>query len=396
MAALAPPPARPAVAVSGGRDSLALALLAGDWARGAGVELVAFTVDHGLRQDAAVEARQVARWLEARGVACKILRWSGEKPHTGVQAAARQARYRLLLEACDAAAADALLLGHQLEDQAETYLMRLARGAGPDGLAAMAPESARDGLRLLRPLLGVPRARLSATLEARGQPWLDDPANADPRYERVRLRALVPALGAERLAAAAETAGRARAALDAAAASLVARAARLDPAGWALLDPAEFRREPAGPRALRLLLHAIGGDAYAPAPARVEALLAELGDRGRTLAHCRTLPWRGGVLVCREARGLPAPAAVAPGRRTRWDRFVAELGADAPRGLEIGPLGADGDAEWAPPPVRASLPSLRRPDGPPVALRPGGPARWNVRLDFRPILSLGRIGFRVA
>src|SRR5690606_32657334 len=116
---------------------------------------------HGLRPESAAEAAQVVDWLAARGVRCHILRWRGPKPATGVQAAARAARYGLLLAACREAGVDALLLGHQLEDQAETFLMRLARGGG-DGLAAMAPESEREGVRLLRPLLGVSRQRLTA------------------------------------------------------------------------------------------------------------------------------------------------------------------------------------------------------------------------------------------
>jgi tRNA(Ile)-lysidine synthase len=397
MARLPPRPRRAAAAVSGGRDSMALALLAAQWAGREGVELLAFTVDHGLRAEAAAEAAQTVRWLNARGIDCRVLRWEGEKPPAGLQAAAREARYRLLHEACRAGEADALLLGHQLEDQAETYLMRLARGAGLDGLAAMAPDSARDGLRLLRPLLGVSRARLTATLKALGQPWLDDPGNADPRFERARLRALVPALGAERLAAAAETARLARAALDEAAAALVARAARLDPAGWATIDPGEFRRDPAGPRALRLLLHAIGGDPYPPSPAGVEALLAGLGGPGRTLAHCRALPWRGAALLCREARDLPPATPAAPGRATRWDRFVLELGPDAPPDLEIGPLAGPNAADWAPRPARPSLPGLSRAGEPAFLPRPGqGPGRWNSRLFFRPSASLDRIGFRVA
>src|SRR5690606_10598418 len=127
----------------------------------------------------------------------------------------------------------------------------------------------------------------------------------DPRFERVRVRALAAALGPERLAAAAETARLARDALDAAAEALIARAARVDPAGWATLEPEAFRADPAGPRALRLLRHAIGGGAYAPAPARTASLLPDLGRRGRTLGHCRIAPWRGGALICREARDLP-------------------------------------------------------------------------------------------
>src|SRR5262245_21437394 len=159
MRPLGPFEAQPrlAVAVSGGSDSLALTLLLHDWARRQRGVLTALTVDHGLRPEAAAEARQVARWLRARGIRHRVLTWrpAGEARRGGLQAAARAARYRLLGAWCRANGVLHLALAHHREDQAETLLLRLARGSGLDGLAAMAAVSEREGVRLIRPLLAV-------------------------------------------------------------------------------------------------------------------------------------------------------------------------------------------------------------------------------------------------
>src|SRR5205823_2951019 len=150
--------ARPrlAVAVSGGPDSMALLLLADRWARQRGGEAWGLTVDHGLRPESAGEARIVAGWLAARGMAHEILVWSGDKPATGIQEAAREARYALLAGWCRAHGILHLLTAHHREDQAETYLIRRRAGSGVDGLAAMSAVRELPGCRIVRPLLSVP------------------------------------------------------------------------------------------------------------------------------------------------------------------------------------------------------------------------------------------------
>jgi len=195
MAPFAPLEAHPvlAVAVSGGRDSLALAFLAQDWARARGGAVVALIVDHGLRTQSAHEAEATRALLVARGIAAEILPWTGAKPKHGLQAAARTARYDLLFDACHRRGILHLLVAHHAGDQAETVAMRAARGSGADGLAGMAALIEHRHARLLRPLLAVTRARLTATLEALGVDWIEDPSNADPRFERVRVRAAAPA-----------------------------------------------------------------------------------------------------------------------------------------------------------------------------------------------------------
>src|SRR3984957_13261927 len=193
--------AAPAIvlAVSGGPDSIALMWLAARLRAtpARGPRLIAVTVDHGLRSEASREARDVKRLARTLDLPHRTLRWSGTKPKTGVPAAARSMRYRLLAQAARAAGATHILTAHTRDDQAETLLMRMLRGSGIAGLAAMARESEREGVRLARPLLDVSKARLVATLKKARIGFADDPTNRDVSFTRPRLRTLMPALAAE-------------------------------------------------------------------------------------------------------------------------------------------------------------------------------------------------------
>ena len=187
------------LAVSGGPDSMALMWLAARWRRSLarGPRLIAVTVDHGLRAEAAREAREVKRLAHTLDLPHRTLRWTGTKPTTGLPAAARAARYRLLARAARASGAAHILTAHTRDDQAETLLMRLVRGSGIAGLAAMARQSERDGVLLARPLLQVSKSQLVATLKKAKIGFADDPTNRDPHFTRPRLRAIMPALAAE-------------------------------------------------------------------------------------------------------------------------------------------------------------------------------------------------------
>ena len=195
--------------------------LAARWRRALkrGPQLIAVTVDHGLRAEAAGEARAVKHLARTLDLPHRTLRWSGAKPKTGLPAAARDARYRLLAKAARAAGATHVLTAHTRDDQAETLLMRMARGSGIAGLAAMARQSPREGVVLARPLLEVPKARLVATLKKAGIGFAEDPTNRDASFTRPRLRAMMPALAAEgfdarNLARLASRLARANAALE--------------------------------------------------------------------------------------------------------------------------------------------------------------------------------------
>jgi tRNA(Ile)-lysidine synthase len=258
------------IAASGGPDSTALLLLAVQWARRQRrpPQLLAVTVDHGLRPQAAAEAAAVKRLASRLGVRHRTLRWRGKKPKTGLQEAARLARYRLLGEAAVRAGYAHILTAHTLDDQAETVLFRLARGSGVAGLAGMAAASLLPGARddkilLLRPLLHLPKLRLIATLRAAGVDYSEDPSNTDPQFTRARLRALMPALAREGLDARglSRLATRMRRAEAAIEFSVRAARAALAPAAWprrgpVVLDAAQFIGLPAEV-GLRLLGRAI-------------------------------------------------------------------------------------------------------------------------------------------
>jgi tRNA(Ile)-lysidine synthase len=184
------------VAVSGGGDSLALLLFAADWASRRDRELLALTVDHGLRPEAAGEARFVAEVAACHGVPHRTLRWQAPQPG---QARARQARHDLLAAAAREAGSVLVLTAHNEDDQAETFLMRARAGSGWYGLAGIQPlslsPSDRPGVPVLiaRPLLAVPRTQLRDLLRTHQQDWVEDPSNDNPAYERVRMRQLLAA-----------------------------------------------------------------------------------------------------------------------------------------------------------------------------------------------------------
>jgi tRNA(Ile)-lysidine synthase len=286
------------LAVSGGPDSTSLLVMAARWraALKKGPELLAVTIDHGLRPESAREARAVKRLAGRLGVRHRTLRWNGRKPTTGLQEAARTVRYRLLAAAARGAAAGHVLTAHTLDDQAETVLIRMARGSGLTGLGAMVREtpithllpSARVGQQivLVRPLLAVPKARLIATLAAVGISFVDDPSNHDPRFTRARLRTLLPALAGEgldapRLALLARRLQRADAtieiAVDAAAAVVVEGTWAAE--GPIVLAAERFARLPSEV-ALRLLGRAITcvGDEGQVQLGKLETLNEALGE----------------------------------------------------------------------------------------------------------------------
>jgi tRNA(Ile)-lysidine synthase len=280
--------------------------------------LTVLTVDHGLRPESAGEAARVIEQARELKLPAVVLRWHGDKPATGVQARARAARYELLADWCIDNGAGALVTAHSLDDQAETVLMRLARGSGVDGLSAMRPLR-QDKVAILRPLLGVPRARLRSTLAAAGVGWVEDPANEDPRYERVRWRRALKLLEHEGLAPgmialSARRLERARQALEYATSRLEATAVAHE-AKHASFRLAALQDEPEELR-LRLLRRLIvrygagGAPPELSALERVSAWISEGVSGGRTLAGCRIARGKDLVRISREpprrlVEGLP-------------------------------------------------------------------------------------------
>jgi tRNA(Ile)-lysidine synthase len=370
-----------AIAVSGGGDSLALLDCIDRWrlTMARPPKIVVLTVDHGLRKTSRQDALRVVALSKARGIAGKVLRWTGEKPGGDVEAAARAARYRLLLAAARQAGASHLLLAHHRDDLAETLLLRLARGSGLFGLAAMRSEIRVGDVTIVRPFLDLPRARLVETIAVAGLEPSEDAMNTDPRFARARLRRIMPLLAANgidsaglaatarRLAGAAET-------IDAAATALIEEAVHLDALSVASLEKKPFFVAPReiGLRLLVRLLLAIGGDAYPPRFERLAALIGDMeGHHGsarfkRTLAGA-VVEWRRGRFVIYRVvgrSGLPK-IQVKSGFSGVWDhRFLVDVGSGASAGLTLSALGEAGrraiglGGSEAPPGALAALPAF--------------------------------------
>ena len=316
------------LAVSGGPDSTALLVLAARWRNALETKpkLIAVTVDHGLREESKREAASVGRLARKLKVPHRTLRWTGKKPKTGLPQAARQARYRLLAEAARNVGASHILTAHTLDDQAETVLIRLLRGSGVTGLAAMArmtnlPASGESEIKLVRPLLDIPKARLIATLRAAKIAYADDPSNRDPRFTRARLRALMPQLAQEgldarRLALLAQRLKRADAAIEAvvdqafdflAVNALAPRVLAFEAGGFFIL-PAEI--------VLRVLGRAVTkvGDEGPVELAKLEALKAAL-DMAQKFGNKRFRRSLAGAMVTLAANKITVERA-PPRRKT--------------------------------------------------------------------------------
>lgn len=389
-----PPPRQLGLSVSGGSDSTALLHLAANWAESRDIALFALTVDHGLREEAALEAEEVARQCIDLGVAHATLRWSGWGGLGNMQDAARRAR-RVLTNRWRGEVTD-VLLGHTMDDQAETVLMRLSRGSGVEGLSAMAeatwalPGRGRDvevgealgtaplqpatrtpGYRVLRPLLGLRRADLRAWLRQRGVMWADDPSNEDDRYERIQVRRLLRSgqggLTIEGLAETATRMARARAALAqraGAAAQTLAKVSAgdvwLDRDGLAALDADTRLRLVAG-----TLMWVASAD-YRPREAALIRLVdAALAGQGATLHGCQVIADGQTVLFCREYQAISQKTCQGV-QGARWDKRWCVGAVQAP-GQVVRALGEAGLAQLS------EIP----PNAPPPAARRSAPSLWD-------------------
>ncbi|NMM42936.1 tRNA lysidine(34) synthetase TilS [Rhodospirillaceae bacterium KN72] len=435
------------VACSGGPDSMALAILARDWAQRRGRRAVAVVVDHGLRPEASAEAETVGARLRDLGLAAIVLHYDGAKPTRDIQAAAREIRYRLIgswlarqglarqglarqglarqgLAPQGREAPSRLLLAHHQEDQAETLLLRLARGSGVDGLSAMSPLSTRDAMTLYRPLLSFPKARLAATVQSHGVATVDDPSNRNTDFARVRMRGLQDVLAAEgltpaRLADTAARMARARDSLNAARDDFLTRHATARREGFLTfpVEPYAALTEEIALRVLSEAVRVLGGRSYPAREAQIAAAHAAILDDklkgGRTLAGAGVRMWRGNILICREAGTVAGAAALHKTDRDEimsWDgRFDIRVSRAIAADLEIGALGTDGvtalrkagvgQVETLPGPVRASLPTLRDRGGivcvPHLNYTADG-ADLTGEIAFRPVSSAWGEDFRGA
>jgi tRNA(Ile)-lysidine synthase len=389
------------VAVSGGGDSTALLILARRWADARGATIAAATVDHGLREESAAEARAVATLCARLDVPHQTLRADKLTGAGGnLSAAAREARFALLSDWARANEFSAVLLGHTIDDQAETVLMRLARGSGAEGLSAMQAGVRRLGVLWLRPMLGVRRAALRDLLRVEAVDWIEDPSNEDTRFDRVKARhalAHLAPLGidADGLARTALHLQRQRRVLERAMDDLARRARRWGPLGEVWLDVAAMAEdEPdTGLRLLADSLVRVSGAPYRPRFRALsgvyEALLAGSAVQ-TTLSGCLIRPDAGPdtctVLICREP-GACGPSQPLTGRQTVWDhRWRVEVSGAWPASARLGDLGEAGltalrartiSDVWTPSDAWASAPR---------AVRLTTPAIWLENTGKSPVL----------
>lgn len=325
------------LAVSGGVDSLALLLLADVWAKNKGRTVHVFSVDHGLRTEAGQEAAWVGQLATELGHQFHLMKWGGDKPFTGMQAAAREARYDLMGEKAAALGLSAIITAHHANDQAETLLMRMAHKSGLRGLAGMREQQMLFGVKIMRPLLGCSRAQLAAIVDAAGLTPVADPSNADEHFERVRWRKLMPQLAregldAESLGLLATRMQRADEALDYALEAVTHNVVRNVIFGAVCIDRDAFSRLPAELQ-IRLLTNTLeavnGAGAYSVKLAQIETLAMRILDVdfvGSSLCGGRVQASGDLLIAFREAGRLPLEKfTLAPGDMRVWDgRFAID------------------------------------------------------------------------
>ncbi|MEH6526634.1 MAG: tRNA lysidine(34) synthetase TilS [Sneathiella sp.] len=377
---------RLAIAVSGGSDSIALTLLARNWASERAVDLVILTVDHGLRPAAKQEAVTVGTWIKSLGLPHKTLVWTGPHPASGIQSAAREARYQLMAAHCQAENIQALLLGHQLEDQLETFLMRFSKGSGLEGLASMQEDSQQFGIRLIRPLLGFKRQVLRDFLNEKKQPWLEDPSNDNRQYTRTHVGPILsdlqalPGSSLETIGLSVERVSRASDALQEITTERFNTLCRLSPYGFVMF-PSEAVLNCPKEIGIRLLSRAISTVRGEQIPIKLQSLEniyirlfeTELSV-SETISGVQISKSVKGWLVCREPGRSGLPEIPLAGKtETLWDDrfYVIDTADEKDRDplltiKRIGPIGwrylkaenSGKDVAKLPAKVRNNLPAV--------------------------------------
>ena len=339
-----------AVGVSGGSDSMALCFLVSRWVKANCGKVLALTVDHGLRVESSDEAKTVGLWMEKLGIEHKILPWVGDKPKSAIHETARQARYELLSEECKSRSIKHLLVAHTQDDQAETVIMRLCKGSGPDGLAGIPASRNINNIRLIRPLLGVSREALIATCRGAQLSWVDDKSNYSDVFTRARIRKIIKllepeGLTRETLAATATRCASQKILSEYLVSDFINKHVSVYPEGWCKVSVAGLLEAPREllVKVIGQLAMSIGGNERLPKLYKLEIAADRILSGVRkmwTLGGCLFFIRKGELYVCREEIAVASPIEIRPGEEILWDaRFRISLSADVYRSLQLKALG---------------------------------------------------------
>ena len=399
-----------AVGVSGGADSMALAVLLSEWAASQGGWVTALIVDHGLRSNSGTEAASVFDTLKKLRIEAVILPWAPDGVSSGIQAKARTARYQLMENWCRNANVLHLAIAHHADDQAETVLMRLQKGSGADGLAGMPHARELMHCRIIRPLLDVRKKTLVSFLETRGIPWIEDPSNIDPKYARTTIREGIKldGLDVDGIVQSASRYARVREAAEMTAAAWLARHADLRTSGYISLncDALFAAPEDIQLRILSRVATVIGGKVYPPSITSVERLQEKLhSDSPATVSGALFQPEDGCLFAYREVRNLPKPQTIKT-RSMLWDgRFKVSVDSTekCPEIMAFNDFERTKDDDYVVPDWVSDLPWRARRTIPVIRLHneilmptPNEPKKATVSLQFAPKIPLAGMGFSIA
>ncbi len=343
---------RIAVGVSGGADSLALVILAKEWADKNDKEVIAITVDHNLRKESAKEAWQVGKWLDKYEISHVVLKWEHEKEIKNIEEDARFARYELIEEFTVNEGIEDVLIGHHKNDQAETFLMRLQRGSGIDGLSCMSEKSKRGSINLIRPLLGFNREEIQEYLTSINQEWVEDPHNESDDFLRVRVRKILPilekelGLSIEVLSDTASHMQRARNYFDDKVAKIFKNNVKIDEFGFITIAPKLIKDldDELGFRLLVKIFNIVSGGIYPPRFKRLERFFSDIKNENQfnkqTFAGCNVFYKSGVYHFVREIANIKSARIVA--NKMIFDNRISLYFNDGFEDCEVSILGDSG------------------------------------------------------
>jgi len=301
-----------AVAVSGGADSMCLTLLMAEWAKSKDLKTIALTVDHLLRPESTAEAEKVNYWMQQHGIEHYTLSWKKKAPPANLQDAARQARYKLLLEFCDQNQIQYLALAHNQDDQFETMMQRLAHQSGPSGLAGIPKARSTEHVTICRPLLNYSRSQIIETLHRFNQEWIEDPSNQNSKFTRIKIRQQQDrwssyGLSKERVLILQQKLAQQRMLMENQVQDFFEQHMTSYPEGYALLNYEHLLRLDSHLLELTLihLLKLVSGRIYPPRQENLKRAISQIIlHKNSTIHSCIMQKWQGKLLICREAHNM--------------------------------------------------------------------------------------------